>query len=180
MEFFYEVHKLNIKKLHIIGHSLGGTVGTQMLHPLDKVIKSFINLEGNLTLADSGLTKEVVTYTFEYFRNEKYSQIKDKVKNSNEISASLRSKGLELIPDYVFYKTSKSIIKWAINSELLHLFASATCKRLYIYGDKNEFKKDIAPDSSKKIEIPDAGHFMLLDNPQATYKVIKEFLQRED
>lgn len=171
---------LNIEKLHVIGHSLGGTVGTHMLKPLEHVIQSFINLEGNLTLADSSLTKEVVTYTFEEFRDEKYAQIKEKVKNSGEVSANLRSKGLDLIPDYAFYKTSHSIINWVKNDDLLHLFTSAHCKRLYIYGDQTAFKKDIAPDSAQKVEIPNSGHFMILDNPQATYHAIEEFLQNRN
>lgn len=172
------VRTLGIKKLHIIGHSLGGTIGTLMLEPLKDTIVSFINLEGNLTLLDSSVTKEVAGYTFDEFKQEKYQQIKESVRNSDDTSAALRSKCLEMIPDYVFYKTSLSIIKWVKDEDVLHLFADASCKRLYLYGDKNNFKKNIAPDSVEKVEIPNAGHFMLLDNPKTTYQVIEKLLNR--
>ncbi|MBI2420710.1 MAG: hypothetical protein HYV38_01345 [Candidatus Levybacteria bacterium] len=160
------------------GHSLGGTIGTLMLEPLKDTIVSFINLEGNLTLLDSSVTKEVAGYTFDEFKQEKYQQIKESVRNSDDTSAALRSKCLEMIPDYVFYKTSLSIIKWVKDEDVLHLFADASCKRLYLYGDKNNFKKNIAPDSVEKVEIPNAGHFMLLDNPKTTYQVIEKLLNR--
>ena len=173
------VEILKIKKLHLIGHSLGGTIGTIMLKPLQKFISSFINIEGNLTLADSSLTKEVADYTFEEFKDEKYQHIKEQIKQSSEASAAFRSKYLEQIPDYAFYKTSKSIINWAKNDELLHLFSEASCKRLYLYGDKNAFKKVIPPSSVIKVEIPNAGHFMLLDNPVSTYQAIEYFLTTE-
>src|SRR5260221_5662540 len=41
--------QLGITKLHIIGHSLGGVIGTLLLQPLQENILSFLNLEGNLT-----------------------------------------------------------------------------------------------------------------------------------
>jgi len=172
------VRRLGIEKVHIIGHSLGGAVGTILLKPLQDIIISFINLEGNLTLADSSITKEVVGYSFDEFRKEKYQQIKDSIKNSDELSAGFRSRCLEKVPDYTFYKTSQSIIKWISDNELLRLFKDSSCKRLYIYGDKNAFKKSIVPVNVQKIEIPNAGHFMLLDNAEATYTAIEDFLNR--
>src|SRR5260221_2002633 len=44
------IKQLSIKKLHIIGHSLCGVIGTLLLQPLEARILSFVNAEGNLTL----------------------------------------------------------------------------------------------------------------------------------
>lgn len=168
--------KLAVERMHMIGHSLGGTVATHLLTPLVKSIISFTNLEGNLTVSDSGLTKTVSSYSFDEFKNT-YPHIKEDIQNSSEPSSQLRSTWLATVPDYVFYHTARSIISHAETGELLRLYQRTPCPTLYILGEKNVWKETIIPASSKIAVIPQSGHFMLIDNPQATFTNIQSFLQ---
>ncbi len=172
------INQLAIKKLHIIGHSLGGVIGTLLLQPLESKILSFINIEGNLTLNDSGISKIVAEYSFEDFKNDKYMQIQNDLKQSREPSAFQRNKWIAQIPDYVFYQTSVSLVDWAKSGKLLQLFAQSSSKKVYMIGDKNRVKRAIVPTGIQTIVIPNAGHFMLLDNPKVCFAVIKTFLQK--
>jgi pimeloyl-ACP methyl ester carboxylesterase len=187
--FSYDVHdqaniieqvigNLKISKIHIIGHSLGGVIGTLLLKKLHEKVVSFINIEGNLTLINSGLTKEIVTYSFEEFSSNKYHQIKENVKKANEPSSKFRGKWLEKIPDYVFYKTSQSIITWVQSDKLFEQFSNTSIKRLFLYGDKNAalYDGNFLPKGIERVEIANAGHFMLIDNPKACYVAIERFL----
>lgn len=170
------IEQLGIKKLHIIGHSLGGMVGTQLFNLLDEKVVSFINLEGNLVYRDAGLSREVAECSFEEFQN-KYDRIKNEIRNFDEISSQKRNKWLGEIPDFVFYKTCKSIIEWSKKGVLLKTFVGAKVKKLFVYGEKNKNKAQRLPDSIEKAEIPNSGHFMLLDNPNVCYGVIHQFLR---
>lgn len=93
------INKLKIKEFNLIGHSLGGMVGTLLLEPLKDIIKSFINMEGNLVYSDCGLSKIVAELSFKDFKNQ----------YSNKIS----------VPEFVFYKTSVSIVEWSKSEKLL-------------------------------------------------------------
>lgn len=170
------VRQLGIKKLHLVGHSLGGMVATLLLKPLENIVASFVNMEGNLVYADCGLSKIVAEYNFEDFKNEKYAKVKSDIASSQEPSGPQRTKWLKLIPDLAFYRTSVSIVEWSKSETLLQLFKNSSARKLFMYGDQNSGKADILPSSIERAEIPHAGHFMLLDNPQASYEAIRGFL----
>ncbi|MDB5179045.1 MAG: hypothetical protein JWN01_988 [Patescibacteria group bacterium] len=170
--------ELGVKRLHLIGHSLGGMVGTLLLKQLGGRVMSFSNLEGNLVLADCGASKDVAQLSLGKFEQTGYAQMKDKVKGSGEKSASFRSRWLEMIPAFVFYKTSVSIVEWSQSEKLLGLFNGSEVRRLFIYGEKNAYKAEVVSDLVEKAEIPGAGHFMLLDDPAACYRGLGTLLAK--
>jgi len=149
------INQLKIKELNLIGHSLGGMVGTLLLEPLKDIVKSFISMEGNLVYADCGLSKVVANLSFEDFKNQ----------YSNKISVS----------DFVFYKTSVSIVEWSKSEKLLKLFKESSVRKLFVYGEKNSYKVKILPKNFNSEMISNAGHFMLIDNPSECYKAFEEF-----
>ena len=171
--------KLKVKKLHIVGHSMGGMVGTLLLRELREKVVSFVNMEGNLILKDSGLSKEISSHTFDEFKN-KYLKIKGDLKKSSEISASKRVKWLAKIPDFAFYKSCLSISTLPKSTILLDIFNNAKCFRLYVYGDKKNSDFDYLDKSIELSKIPNAGHFMLLDNPDYTFSAIRDFYKRKE
>lgn len=164
------IKDLNIQELYLIGHSLGGMVGILLLNPLRNVIKSFINAEGNMVYADCGLSKDVADYNFEDFRNYGYEKVKKGI-NDNR-----RTEAIKKVPDFVFYKTSISVVDWAKSEKLLKSFKDSLVKKMFLYGDKNSEKANILPDSTEKAEVLNAGHFMLVDNPEGCYENIRRFL----
>jgi pimeloyl-ACP methyl ester carboxylesterase len=168
--------KLHIKQLHLIGHSLGGMVGVLLLEPLREVILSFANLEGNLVLADCSISKDVVQYTQAEFESTEYERLKESVRQSGQKSTAHRSDWLETITARVFYKTSASIVEWSKHEKLLTLFSEAPTKRMFMYGVENASKAALVPASIKQVGIAGAGHFMLLDNPEACYAALEDFI----
>jgi pimeloyl-ACP methyl ester carboxylesterase len=163
---------LKIQRAILIGHSLGGMIGVLLLNPLRDIISAFVNMEGNLVLSDCGSSREVAKSDFESFRVNGYKQLKNKVK----AECSGRLPWLEDIPDYVFYKMSQSIVKLCEKETLLGLFGAASCRRLFLYGDKNHGKISAVPVGVDCRQVSSSGHFMLLDNPEETYACLKDFL----
>ncbi len=155
---------LGLKNIHLIGHSMGGMVGTLLLEMTPEKIISLINMEGNFVLEDCGTSKDVEHLTFQEFHEKEYEKIKKKIKNSNESSTKHRLGWLKLIPNYAFYKSSLSIVNWSRNRKLLHIFLDSKHKKLYVYGDKNGFKVNSLQGEIQLAEIANAGHFMLIDN----------------
>ncbi len=167
--------QLNIERCHLIGHSMGGMIGILMLEKLQSRALSIVNMEANMTAKDSGASLTVVTQSLEEFSSGGYDAFKETVAESHEKGSEKRLQWLSLIPDFVFYKSAKSITQWANSEKILKFFLSAPQKKLFVYGDKNRDKAARLPDTIEKAEIPHAGHRMLADNVEETRRVIENF-----
>lgn len=115
------ITSLDLRNIQIIGHSMGGMVGTLLLE-------------------------------------------------------MIRAKWLTLIPDYAFYKSSLSIVDWSRSRKLLHIFLELKRRKLYIYGNKSKEKINSLENKIQLAQIPDAGHFMLIDNFKSCVEQIESFL----
>lgn len=152
------IETLKIRKLHIIGHSLGGMVGTLLLRLFKKILISFINMEGNLVAQDCGASAAVASMPFETFQ---------------QMTKAWKKQA----SDDVFYKTALSIVRWSKSEKLFKLFLESPVKKLFMFGSKNAWKTSILPGNIPLAKISRSGHFMLRDNPKETYKKISHFLR---
>lgn len=151
------IHSLKIKRVILVGHSMGGMIGTLLLPLLKDVIVAFISLEGNLTLEDCGLSREAVQQSFEEFQ-----------KTYQATST----------PDFVFYRSAVSIVSLAKSSELLGLFQSAPCPELLLIGEKSHFRSRPEGTHLQIAIVPKSGHFMLTENYLDSLRMIEQFLSK--
>ncbi len=170
---------LDVGRVHIVGHSLGGMIGTLLLSPLQDITESFVNMEGNLVSSDCGLSKEVSQHPYSIFQSDEFAQIKNGLKHSPARGSADRARWVDEIPDFAFYKACQSIVEWSAKRKILDLFEGAHCRKLFVYGAASTKKADYLPKAIERIEIPGAGHFMLQDNPAPCYRAIQNFLQPE-
>jgi pimeloyl-ACP methyl ester carboxylesterase len=92
---------------------------------------------------------------------------------------SFVANGYKAIPAKVFYKTSVSIVEWSDSEKLRAIFNVSNVRRLFLYGSKNARKASVVSDSVEKVEVPDAGHFMLLDQPEFCYRTLAQFISQK-
>ncbi|HEY5714399.1 MAG TPA: alpha/beta hydrolase [Candidatus Gracilibacteria bacterium] len=171
------IERLKIDKFHIIGHSLGGMVGTLLAQDYFRKVLSFSNLEGNLILEDSEKSAQIVGMMYGDFVQDYFPELKKNLKKSKEPSAEMRSQGLGKVAEFAFYETAQSIMEWTGKDDLKNTFNGLRCPKIFVCGDENEAKLKSIEDPSIVRMIPDSGHFMMLDNPKIFYKVIKQFLE---
>jgi pimeloyl-ACP methyl ester carboxylesterase len=169
------IHELKLQQFFIIGHSMGGMIGTMLLKSWPGCL-GLVNMEGNFVLEDCGTSLPVSESSFEEFSQKMYPELLVSLETSAEPSAALRRKCLRLTPDYAFYKTSKSIVEWSRSGKLLPEFLESPVPKVFVYGEKNRRKKDVLPVYVPTAEIKGAGHFMLSDNPEATARTVDDYL----
>jgi pimeloyl-ACP methyl ester carboxylesterase len=170
--------QLGIKRVYVIGHSLGGMVATLLLQELGDTVEGILNLEGNFEPADAGVSREIARQSLDEFQSRGYQSLKSSISASGEPSAASRLDWLKSTPDYAIYKTAQSIMHWSATDRLLQQFVDASIKKLYIYGDKNSEKARRLPAVIPKLAIPNSGHFMLLDQPTTTFSALENFLSK--
>ena len=70
------IQELNLNRMHIVGHSMGGAVGLLLAKDIRSIVKSFICLEGNLISEDCTGSRAAVKYSLEDFLKEGFNHLK--------------------------------------------------------------------------------------------------------
>lgn len=162
------IQKLNLNRIHIVGHSMGGAIGLLLAKDIKSVVESFICLEGNLVSDDCTGSRATIAYSLEDFHKEGFQQLKSEISESEDaLFVSCISKS----DPYAFYRSSESLVKWSDSGRLLDLFLSLDARKCYVFGELNAGAPVIKQLTSvPKLMIPNAGHRMMTDNPLRFYK----------
>lgn len=190
--------QLQIKKINIIGHSMGGKVAmefacmfpeiTKSLAVIDIAPKNYNSIEYTHHLKHH---KEIISQMLEY--NFKYK------KSRTDIDSDFRSKIKDKATRQFILKNikrNKGQFEWKINIESINnnirnilnntlnddqLFNKAC---LFIKGENSDYisKEDIKDirnnfPQAKLISIPHAGHWVHTDNPEMLIETLNNFLK---
>lgn len=172
------IAQLGLGRVHLIGHSLGGMIATLLTLRAAERILSVVSLEGNLTLEDCGLSRDIAGIPFQQFAADFFPELKKKLRTSQEPSAPFRLSALEAAGALAFYKISQSIVSWAKSGSLKIAFETAPCPKLLLYGEAGSFKSRVDSPWCRQEAIPDAGHFLLHDNYANVAAAIRKFFDR--
>lgn len=170
------IRGFQLEKFFLVGHSMGGVVGTLLLKEWEKELLGFLNLEGNFTVADSSLTVQVSDLTAEAFERHFYLAHIASLKKVKAPNGAKRLEALLFIPQYAFYKSCVSINAWAESGKLLPLYLESPVPKVFLCGEENRGKRDLLPPEVIMKEVPGVGHFMLADNPDGTKAAMEEFM----
>lgn len=170
------IHAVKLNKFCIIGHGMGGMIGTMLLESWRSSILEFVNMEGGFTLDDCGDTLPVSQASFEEFSKALYPQLLAALETSPEPGAVNRRKWLRSTPDYVFHRTAASIVEWCRNGKVLSQFVDSSVSRVFVFGEKSVRTRDVLPSAVPSVKIPHAGHFLLAENFEATVRALDDFL----
>jgi pimeloyl-ACP methyl ester carboxylesterase len=163
------IKQLSFKRLHIIGHSMGGAVGLLLPAQVLQSITSFSSIEGNLTGEDCGsASRRAASVSYEEF----CSRILPEYKKNFAAYASLDSAS----PD-AYYRSAHSLVTWSDSGEPLKRYRSLPCKKTYFYGDENKLHPTVQITSfAPQCEISASGSFPMVDNPGQFYPALIELM----
>ncbi len=177
------IQRSNAKKFHLIGHSMGGAIGTIMADQNQDLFETFINIEGNMLPSDSWLSRKAVSIPYEEFLSVMRSGIIMAAMNANDAGGREWASCAEKSDPEAFYRSSVSLVHWSESKLLFYKFKSLKIKKVYVTGYKSlskEVVKELDAERIPKIIIPDSGHFPMIDNPAFFYDEISSFLINRD
>jgi len=158
-----------------IGHSLGGMVATSLIQS-NCNIKAVISLEGNLTLADCGATREISADSFSEFKDSYLPKLLDNLAHSKEPSAHFRRNALQKADQKALYRIACSIVQVSSTNHLLETLSATTIPTMLLVGANSSFSTRQVSGHTKVVTIPNASHFMLHDNLPGVSAAIEMFL----
>ncbi|MGD8290065.1 MAG: alpha/beta hydrolase [Desulfobacterales bacterium] len=167
------VKQTSASRVHIVAHSMGGAIGLLLPTELFDSVKSFANLEGNLTGEQCGfVSRKTISVTLDRFEEDVLPDLKSLSKTLGEGRFFLDS----MLP-FGFYKSAESLVDWSDSGELLSRFLNLPCNKSYFYGQENAGMAVLDRlDDIEKVMIDNSGHFLMNDNPNEFYVRLREFL----
>lgn len=145
-----------------------------LLNELDGRMGTFINFEGNLSFEHCGASRFLTDhYTEKQFVDFGFMEWMSDISQEKEKSALCRVQWIKEASPLAIYRTAKSIVKIS-KIGLKDMWASSQLNKCFVCGSKNKNKYG----DLECVTIPDAGHFMLIDNPKACHEVIKNKIER--
>lgn len=175
------IKTLNLKNLHLVGHSMGGAIALFYLDVAPNNALSFINLEGNLCPQDCTFSRQAKNTSWREFESSVFRQIKEETRTSEDKGLREYYRCLAKSSPHAFYQSSCSLVKYSDSGILLKKFLHLQVKSYYVFGEKN---KDMAIIETLKghnlhlASIPKSGHFMMNDSPKAFYAILLSLLQK--
>ena len=163
-----------IKNITFFSHSVGGIVPILLFKFFLKkqYLKKLINYEGNLTFHDTEtITKRAAGYTKKEFPL-KFNNLLNICKNSDEMSLRMWHKSLKKVNISVFHKLTKETVKYSDGYNLLRFFRIFFKDKIYVYGSKSKLNIPFYYYGSKRLKIPNCGHFSFYEN---IYNFSKKF-----
>lgn len=159
--------------IHLVGHSMGGAVA--ILLAQDLACQSLSSIEGNLFTLDCGpISRTPIAMSLQEYRDTGFAQTKEFLS-----SYSVGTFYLEETSADAFYMSSKSLVQWSDSNKLLSMFQTLPTRGAYFYGEENsQFPviKIIHP-QIRCLQIPQAAHFPMVENPEAFYEQLSQFIR---
>ncbi|MFX0114718.1 MAG: alpha/beta fold hydrolase [Candidatus Hodarchaeota archaeon] len=172
---------LAIGDFHLCGHSMGGLIGLEIAEQHPEIVRSFMNLEGNLTSEDCFITRKIIRHSFNEFAATARKSIE------KELEYSVHAGFFPLSYLRSFKKTSSSALYHAAldtvaksdDPNLINRFIGLK-NQCYVYGRKNK-EKFPSEQFLLRANIPvfyvdNAGHAMAEENPSALYILLKNWI----
>ena len=174
------LRKKNITKLTFFAHSLGGVIPIILVRNFIKKkiqISNFINYEGNLNKYDTEtLTKKTVSYNKNEFIDSKFKSLVKKVESSGNNFLKYWSRSLKKTSPSVFYDLSDQCVKLSESNKLLNYFKTFFKKKVYIYGEKSQFKVSKYTFGSVRYKIKNSGHFSFFESKSDFSRIFRKLL----
>lgn len=186
------LHLLMEEEVHsvvIFAHSMGGPIAISLIEQLHQQmvqrieVSCLLYLEGNLDKKDAFFSSLIADYKFNEYENIFESWLDDLNQKSNgkliDFITELRNIG-----PFPLWASSVDLLTVSESNQLLPRLQSiiklANCQVYFLYGEKSKGKYTsetlIEQSQLPLIFIPDAGHTMYDDNPEAFWNITKRII----
>ncbi len=179
------IEHLGVERFHIIAHSMGGIVGIELAEMMPESIRTLINLEGNLTIEDCTMSKQVAEMSEVYFAQKGFKNLR------NSIAEESKKAGNESLRDYLkslakatpesLHKSAISTVHESSRGDLLTRFEKLPFYKCYIYGEKNKgifpAEKMLNQKGIPLFYISNSGHSMMKENPKELYDFVLKIIR---
>lgn len=164
----------------LVGHSMGGVIGTLIAETRPRWLAGLVNVEGNLTIADCTISARVAGAT-DFARW--YEKFADTVYREGVEKRALRHyhAGLFLVDRPTFLSASRDLVRLSTGGEIGKRYAALSVPRVYFYGtaEFDEASRKLLEERGLAREgFEGAGHWVMGDAQDDFYRRLGDWIPR--
>ncbi len=167
----------------LVGHSMGGVIGTLLAHRAPRRVRAFLNVEGTISSPDCHFSSRAASYTAEDWLGEGYGVLLDGLyREASDNPEVLRPycASIQMCDPRAFHKNSRELVEASAEETLARRLAAVEAPKVYLFGAPRgtcDASRALLRDAGvKMVGIPDAGHWPFLDQPDAFVDETVRFL----
>lgn len=171
-----------LRETTFVAHSMGGVVAllTARIHP--EIVRTMINVEGNLAPIDCAIfSRAAAAMTLEKFQRGFFDQLQSDYFASEKSGFWTFGKLFrKSVTQQAFYYYCKSLVALTDSAPLLRWFSDYNIPRLFVYGSENRslpYLRDLRDAGVSLAEIRDSNHFPVYSNAHGFFTAIVDFLE---
>lgn len=170
------IRHTNFKKIHLIGHSMGGAIAVFLAEKDTSRFATLISVDGCLGGTNTSPQQQNAAPTYDEFTTRLLTRIEKTKGTPLEKGYRLWYQWSRLSDPIAFQKSDESLIQLSRSGTILKSFLSLPIKKIYFYPQLDGIPKILEKASNvKTIEITNSSHFIMNDNPKEFYeKLAKE------
>lgn len=167
----------------LVGHSMGGTLGQLFGESCPKLLRAFVNVEGNICLDDCTASGRAAAYPLEAFLSVGFGAMQDGLYKLGESDAAFRGAyaSMRLCDPRSFHLHARELVELSRKANLALRMAALPVPKVYVAGSPGG-----APAGSLRLlqtagvalaTVEPSGHWPFIDRPAAFAEVLADFLR---
>lgn len=162
---------LGLPKVILLGHSMGGVIGTLLCERFPETVRSFINVEGNVSHEDCLFSSDIGACTLEDFLVKDFDAFRDTIyeKGLSERALRFYHASLLMCDPRAIHRNSMELVRLSQREDLADRLGSLPLPSCYFRGNPRGtqgYSLGLLKRASVPIvEISDSGHWPFIDQP---------------
>ena len=123
--------------LVIVGHSMGGVIGTFLCERLGEKVHGFINVEGNISSADCGYSGQALKFDLAEWLDRGFDEVLDAIYAHDGESVEVRrayGASILMCDPRAYHRNSEDLVAISRSETLAQRLAAIAAPKLYVHG----------------------------------------------
>ncbi len=171
--------------LVVLGHSMGGVIGTRLCQLLGAGVRGFVNVEGNVSLPDCGYSGQAVKYSLDEWLASGFDQVLDAIHHHEGESAEVRhayGASILMCDPRAYHRNSQELVEVSTAEAGARGLAALDAAVHYVHGAPRgagpRTLELLARAGVETTGVEGAGHWPFLDRPDAFVEAMAGWLDR--
>jgi pimeloyl-ACP methyl ester carboxylesterase len=153
----------------VVGHSMGGVIGSRLCRKLPERIRGLINVEGNISFDDCTWSRRIAAYSLDDFLVSGHAAIRDEVYLQGAAASPLRGYyvGLSNCDPHALWHNAVELVALSRSEVLAAELAAVAARSWYVLGQPGgtgrHSRRLLDQAGCRWLAIEEAGHWVFLD-----------------